>query len=93
MPDLATFTLPGTSTDGRTSIATKIGAVYVFLLFCRLLELLAFFGFGGLRLMLVMTLVALVAVVLTGNFGSCSPRPSRHSPRQLYRLDDRLHAV
>ena len=68
MPDLATFTLPGTRTDGRTSIATKIGAVYVFLLFCRLLELLAFFGFGGLRLMLVMTLVALVAVVLTGNF-------------------------
>ncbi|HEX6546786.1 MAG TPA: hypothetical protein VF023_10800, partial [Bryobacteraceae bacterium] len=51
----------------RTSLATKIVGLYVFLLFCRILEVLPMFGLGALRLMLVITAIALVIVFTTGN--------------------------
>jgi O-antigen ligase len=51
----------------QTSAASRLVALYVFLLFCRILELLPFFGFGRLRVMLVVTVVALITVFLTGN--------------------------
>ncbi len=49
------------------SISTKIVGLYVFLLFCRILEMLPVFGLGEIRLMLLVTAVALVAVFATGN--------------------------
>lgn len=56
-----------TTTADQNSIASRLVALYVFLLFCRILELLPFFGFGRLRVMLVVTIVALITVFLTGN--------------------------
>jgi O-antigen ligase len=41
--------------------------LYVFLLFCRILEVLPMFGLGALRLMLAITAIALVVVFTTGN--------------------------
>jgi O-antigen ligase len=49
------------------SISTKIVGLYVFLLFCRILEMLPVVGLGELRLMLLVTAVALVIVFATGN--------------------------
>lgn len=51
----------------RIPAATRLVALYVFLLFCRILEMLPFFGLGRIRLMLLVTIVALVVVFLTGN--------------------------
>jgi O-antigen ligase len=51
----------------RIPIATRLVALYVFLLFCRILEMLPFFGLGHLRLMVLVTVVALLVVFLTGN--------------------------
>jgi O-antigen ligase len=51
----------------RTPIATRLVALYVFLLFCRILEMLPFFGLGHLRLMVLVTVAALLVVFLTGN--------------------------
>jgi hypothetical protein len=51
----------------HASGTTKIVGLYVFLLFCRILEMLALVGLGQLRLMLVVTVVALLVVFLTGN--------------------------
>ena len=48
-------------------IATRLVALYVFLLFCRILEMLPFFGLGHLRLMVLVTMAALLVVFLTGN--------------------------
>src|SRR5947209_8744209 len=54
------------STEPITASA-RIVALYIFLLFCRILEMLPLFGLGQLRLMLLVTAVALVLVFLTGN--------------------------
>jgi O-antigen ligase len=51
----------------RVPVATRLVALYVFLLFCRILEMLPFFGLGQLRLMVLVTVVALLVVFLTGN--------------------------
>ncbi|HXE13751.1 MAG TPA: O-antigen ligase family protein [Bryobacteraceae bacterium] len=51
----------------RSPLVTKIVGLYVFLLFCRILEVLPVFGLGALRLMLVITAIALVIVFTTGN--------------------------
>ena len=51
----------------RTPIATRLVALYVFLLFCRILEMLPFFGLGHLRLMVLVTVAALLVVFLTGS--------------------------
>ena len=51
----------------RTPIATRLVALYMFLLFCRILEMLPFFGLGHLRLMVLVTVAALLVVFLTGN--------------------------
>ncbi|MFZ0592754.1 MAG: O-antigen ligase family protein [Bryobacteraceae bacterium] len=53
--------------EERGSISTKIVGLYVFLLFCRILEMLPVFGLGELRPMLLVTVVALVVVFATGN--------------------------
>lgn len=53
--------------EERGSISTKIVGLYVFLLFCRILEMLPVFGLGQLRLMMLVTVVALVVVFATGN--------------------------
>src|SRR5690242_14808642 len=52
---------------GHRSLATTVAAVYVFLLFCRILEFLQVFGLGSLRPMMLVTVIALAVVVLTGN--------------------------
>jgi O-antigen ligase len=54
-------------TAERTPITKIIVGLYVFLLFCRILEVLPMFGLGALRLMLVITAIALVVVFTTGN--------------------------
>jgi O-antigen ligase len=51
----------------RVPTATRLVTLYVFLLFCRILEFLPLIGLGQLRLMMVITLVALVVAFLTGN--------------------------
>lgn len=51
----------------QTSAASRLVALYVFLLFCRILELLPFYGLGRLRVMMLVTVVALITVFLTGN--------------------------
>jgi O-antigen ligase len=53
--------------EDRGSISIKIVGLYVFLLFCRILEMLQMFGLGQIRLMLLVTSVALVVVFATGN--------------------------
>jgi O-antigen ligase len=53
--------------EGRSTLSTKIVGLYVFLLFCRILEMLGMFGLGKLRLMMLVTLIGLVAAILTGN--------------------------
>src|ERR1700745_3653360 len=52
---------------GQSSVTAKLVALYVFLLFCRILEMLQVFGLGELRLMMLITIVALVVVFATGN--------------------------
>ncbi len=51
----------------RATIATKILVAYVFLLFCRILEMLGMFGLERLRLMLLVTASASLVVFITGN--------------------------
>ena len=58
---------PAIPDEGRSTLSTKIVGLYVFLLFCRILEMLGMFGLGRLRLMMLVTLVGLAAVILTGN--------------------------
>jgi O-antigen ligase len=63
---VATQPAPTQSVEPITASA-RIVALYVFLLFCRILEMLPLFGLGQLRLMLLVTVVALAVVFLTGN--------------------------
>jgi O-antigen ligase len=58
---------PAIPDEGRSTLSTKIVGLYVFLLFCRILEMLGMFGLGRLRLMMLVTTIALVAAILTGN--------------------------
>jgi O-antigen ligase len=58
---------PANPDEGRSTLSTKIVGLYVFLLFCRILEMLGMFGLGNLRLMMLVTTIALVAAILTGN--------------------------
>jgi O-antigen ligase len=58
---------PAAADEGQANLATSLVALYVFLLFGRVLEMFQFFGLGSLRLMLPISIVALVAVFLTGN--------------------------
>ncbi len=51
----------------RATAAAKIVALYVFLLFCRILEILQVMGLAQLRLMMLVTIVGLVSVFITGN--------------------------
>ena len=59
---------PAAADEGQGNLATKLVALYVFLLFGRVLEMLQVFGLGGLRLMVPISIVALVAVFLSGHF-------------------------
>ena len=58
---------PAILDEGRSTLSTKIVGLYIFLLFCRILEMLGMLGLGDLRLMMLATTIALVATILTGN--------------------------
>jgi O-antigen ligase len=58
---------PAIPDEGRSTLSTKIVGLYVFLLFCRILEMLGMVGLSRLRLMMLVTLIGLVAAILTGN--------------------------
>ena len=66
MPALVSTQQPVEQEQERTT-AARIVALYVFLLFCRILEMLQVIGLAQLRLMMLVTVVGLVSVFLTGN--------------------------
>lgn len=66
MPELA-LPNPIVEAEQRATASTRILIVYVFLLFCRILEMTGLIGIENLRLLLVISSIALLVVFITGN--------------------------
>ena len=66
MPETA-LPNPIVEAEQRATASTRILIVYVFLLFCRILEMTGLIGIENLRLLLVISSIALLVVLITGN--------------------------